>query len=147
MKSSKTVSYTSLPPDQQNKTNKTHSTALPYFGSQMSKTRSQRTLIGRNKNVFYWLIGERTKLQRRTQLQRYALKPWGKRKWSLFLIGNEGTNHVSTLLMFVFINVPTIRLSLSVELHSRIRENNHAMLNQLGPTVHHSSRFDSITIS
>ena len=47
----------------------------------------------------------------------------------------------------VFINVPTIRLSLSVELQSRIRENNHAMLNQLGPTVHQSSRFDSITIS
>ena len=37
----------------------------------MVKTRSQRTLIGRNKNPFYWLIGERTKLQRRTQLQRY----------------------------------------------------------------------------
>ena len=56
-----------FPPDLQNETNKTHSTALPYLGSQMSKTRSQRTLIGRNKNVFYWLIGERTKLQRRTQ--------------------------------------------------------------------------------
>ena len=41
----------------------------------------------------------------------------------------------------------TIRLSLSVELQSRIRENNHAMLNQLGPTVHHSSMFDSVTIS
>ena len=27
--------------------------------------------LGRNKNAFYWLIGERTKLQRRTQLQRY----------------------------------------------------------------------------
>ena len=55
----------------QNETNKTHRTALPYLGSQMSKTRSQRTLIGRNKNAFYWLLGERTKLQRRTQLQRY----------------------------------------------------------------------------
>ena len=41
------------------------------MGSQMAKTRSQRTLIGRSKNAFYWLIGERTKLQRRTQLQRY----------------------------------------------------------------------------
>ena len=83
-------------------------------------------------------------------LDVHALKPWRKRKWRkrrLLLIGNESTNHVSTLLMFVFINVPTIRLSLSVELQSRIRENNHAMLNQLGPTVHHSSRFDSITIS
>ena len=39
----------------------------------MKKTRSQRTLIRRNKNAFYWLIGERTKLQRRTQLQRYTL--------------------------------------------------------------------------
>lgn len=65
---------------------------------------------------------------------------------SRLFIGNESTNHVSTL-MFVFINVPTIRLSLSAELQSRIRENNHAMLNQLGPTVHHSSRFDYITIS
>ena len=37
----------------------------------MKKTRSQRTLIGRSKTPFYWLIGERTKLQRRTQLQRY----------------------------------------------------------------------------
>ena len=37
----------------------------------MEKTRSQHTLIGRNKKPFYWLIGERTKLQRRTQLQRY----------------------------------------------------------------------------
>ena len=37
----------------------------------MVKTRSQHTLIGRNKNPFYWLIGEGTKLQRRTQLQRY----------------------------------------------------------------------------
>ena len=72
-KRSKTVSCTSLPPDQQNETNKTHTTALPYLGSQMAKTRSQRTLIGRNKNAFYWLIGERTKLQRRTQLQRYTL--------------------------------------------------------------------------
>ena len=41
----------------------------------MKKTRSQRTLIGRNKSAFYWLIGDRTKLQRRTppgrtQLQR-----------------------------------------------------------------------------
>ena len=35
------------------------------------RPRSQRTLIGRNKSAFYWLIGERTKLQRRTQLQRY----------------------------------------------------------------------------
>lgn len=49
--------------------------------------------------------------------------------------------------MFVFINVLSIRLSLSVELQSRIRENNHAMFNQIGPTVHHSSRFDSIAIS
>ena len=40
----------------------------------MSKTRSQRTLIGRNKNVFYWLIGERTKLQRRTQLYGVSLR-------------------------------------------------------------------------
>ena len=40
----------------------------------MKKTRSQRTLIGRNKTPFYWLIGERTKLQRRTQLQRYRHK-------------------------------------------------------------------------
>ena len=69
------------------------------------------------------------------------------RKSRLLLIGNESTNHVSTLLVFVFINVPTIRLSLSVELQYRIRENNQAMLNQLGPTVHHSSRFDSITLS
>ena len=38
----------------------------------MKKTRSQRTLIGRNKDAFYWLIGERTKPQRRTQLQRYT---------------------------------------------------------------------------
>ena len=30
----------------------------------MKKTRSQHTLIGRNKNPFYWLIGERTKLKR-----------------------------------------------------------------------------------
>ena len=37
----------------------------------MKKTRSQRTLIGRDKNAFYWLRGERAKLQRRTQLQRY----------------------------------------------------------------------------
>ena len=43
----------------------------PELVSQMVKTRSQRTLIGRNKNAFYWLIGERTKLQGRTQLQRY----------------------------------------------------------------------------
>ena len=41
----------------------------------MKETRSQRTLIGRNKNPFYWLIGERTKLQRRTQLQRYNPTP------------------------------------------------------------------------
>ena len=41
----------------------------------MKKTRSQRTLIGRNKTPFYWLIGERTKLQRRTQLQRYTWLP------------------------------------------------------------------------
>ena len=33
----------------------------------MKNTRSQRTLIGRSKNAFYWLIGEKTKLQRRTQ--------------------------------------------------------------------------------
>ena len=39
----------------------------------MAKTRSQRTLIARNKSAFYWLIGERTKLQRRTQLQRYEV--------------------------------------------------------------------------
>ena len=44
----------------------------------MEKTRSQRTLIGRNKNPFYWLIGERTKLQRRTQLQRYNLQTRSK---------------------------------------------------------------------
>ena len=56
-------------------TNKTHTTALPWLGSHMKKTRSQRTLIGRNKNAFYWLIGERTKLQRRTQLQRYICTP------------------------------------------------------------------------
>ena len=31
----------------------------------MKKTRSQQTLTGRNKNAFCWLIGERTKLQRR----------------------------------------------------------------------------------
>ena len=29
------------------------------------------TNFGRNKNAFCWLIGERTKLQRRTQMQRY----------------------------------------------------------------------------
>ena len=37
----------------------------------MKKKRSQRTLIGRNKTLFYWLIGMRT-LQRRTQLQCYT---------------------------------------------------------------------------
>ena len=41
----------------------------------MKKTRSQRTLIGRNINAFYWLIVERTKLQRRTQPQRYTAPP------------------------------------------------------------------------
>ena len=34
-----------------------------------------RVLLGRNKTPFYWLIGERTKLQRRTQLQRYNSVP------------------------------------------------------------------------
>ena len=47
----------------------------------MAKTRSQRTLIGRSKNAFYWLIVERTKLQRRTQLQRYKPLSCGSYFW------------------------------------------------------------------
>ena len=41
----------------------------------MSTTRSQRTFIGRSKHAFYWLMGERTKLQRRTQLPWPAFIP------------------------------------------------------------------------
>ena len=50
--------------------------SLPLVGKSNGKDQSQHTLIGRNKNTFYWLIGEKTKLQRRTQLQRYILTRW-----------------------------------------------------------------------
>ena len=45
--------------------------SLPYLGSDTQKTRSHRTLIGKNKTAFCWLLGVRTLPQRKTQLQRY----------------------------------------------------------------------------
>ena len=42
---------------------------------------------------------------------------------------------------------PQFAISISVKLQSRPCENDHATLDQLGPAVHHSSSFCSITIS
>ena len=75
---------------------------------------------------FFWLTCCHLQLQMSGSMQKeraavfelswgenvYVLKPCRKSKWRksfLLLIGGESTNHVSTIWMFVLINVPTIR--------------------------------------